>query len=151
RSGGAGTPSTAGSDVTATMTRTEDDTTYSHLGSLYSPTAGSGGLDPSKSWEAYIDPANGTGTFQSNTGINPDSAVGLSGVLYEDLWETASSSFTGGKPYTYQGYFTLDAANSSLTFTPSATPVPEPGAYGIFGAAAALLLAFRRWIGLAKA
>ncbi|MBU6410033.1 MAG: hypothetical protein KGR98_06575 [Verrucomicrobia bacterium] len=125
RSGGAGTPSTPGSDVTATMTRTEDDTVYNHLATLDGPSAGTGVLDPNKTWESLVDPANGTGTFQSNTGLNPDSAITNSSVLYEDLWMTANSAFTGGKPYTYLGYFTLDLTGTpKLTFTPKAAPAP---------------------------
>jgi hypothetical protein len=124
RSGGAGTPSVAGSSVTGQLSRTQDGTAYNQLGTLFSPAAGIGGLDNSKSWEGLVDPANGTGTFQSNTGYNPDSAVSPSSVLYEDLWETSSSSLTGTKPFTYLGYFTLDltGANPKLTFTSTNVP-----------------------------
>jgi hypothetical protein len=124
RSGGAGTPSVAGSSVTGQLSRTQDDTAYNQLATLFSPAAGTGGLDTSKSWENLVDPANGTGTFPSNTGYNPDSTVNPATVLYEDLWYTTSSSFTGTKPFTYVGYFTLDLTGASpkLTFTPTNAP-----------------------------
>jgi hypothetical protein len=145
RSGGAGTPSVAGSSVVQQLSRTQDGTAFNQLGYLFSPAAGTGGLDNSKSWEAYVDPANGTGTFQSNTGLNPDSAVSPSSVLYEDLWGTSSSSLTGTQPFTYQGYFTLDVTGGSpsLTFT-GVNAVPEPTVLGLLGGAGLLLLAFRR-------
>src|SRR5579859_2572387 len=124
RSGGAGTPSVAGSTVSQQLSRSSDNTTYGQLGTLFSPAAGSGGLDTSKSWENLVDPANGNGTFQANTGLNPDSAVSLSSVLYEDLWETSSSTLTGTKPFTYLGYFTLDLTGASPKLTFTSTNVP---------------------------
>jgi hypothetical protein len=146
RSGGAGIPSVAGSSVAAQLSRTQDDTAFNKLGSLFSPAASTGGLDTSKSWETYVDPANNTGSFQSNTGLNPDSAVSPTSVFYEDLWETSSSSFTGTKPFSYVGYFTLDltGGSPSLTFTQA---VPEPTVLGLFGGAGLLLLSFRRPVG----
>lgn len=124
RNGGAGTPSVAGSSVSQQLGRSSDNTTYAQLGTLFSPAPGTGGLDTSKSWENFVDPANGTGTFQSNTGLNPDSAVSPSTVLYEDLWETSSSTLTGTKPFSYLGYFTLNltGAGPKLTFTSTNVP-----------------------------
>jgi len=124
RSGGVGTPSVAGSSVSQQLSRNQDNTTYADLGTLFSPAAGTGGLDTSKSWESLVEPAFGTGTFQSNTGLNPDSPVGTNSVLYEDLWYTSSSTLTGTQPFTYLGYFTLDltGANPKLTFTPKNAP-----------------------------
>jgi hypothetical protein len=144
RSGGAGAPATPGSSVSEQLTRNEDNVTYSQLGTLYSPAAGAGGLDTGKTWENLVDPNTGSLTFQSNTGLNPDSSVSSSGVQYEDLWESSSSSLSGSKPFTYMGYFTLDTtgANPSLTFTPQA--VPEPSVLALLGGAGLLLLPFRR-------
>jgi hypothetical protein len=120
RSGGAGTPPVAGSSVSQQLSRAQDNSTFAGLTTLFSPTAGTGGLDAGKTWESLVDPNNGSGTFQSNAGLNPDSVVSPSSVLYEDLWFTSSSSLTGTKPFTYLGYFTLDltGANPKLTFTP---------------------------------
>jgi len=119
RSSGPGTPSVAGSSVTQVMSREEDSQTFSSLSTLFSPAAGSGGLDTGKTWEALVDPTTGDGTFQSNTGLDPDSTVSTFAVLYEDLWETSSSALSGTQPFTYLGYFTLDltGANPVLTFT----------------------------------
>lgn len=119
RIGGAGLPSVAGSTVSQQLSRAQNNTTYENLGTLFAPATGAGGLDTSKSWENLIDPASGTGSFQSDTGLDPDSPVAPSGVLYEDLWYTTSSTLSGTKPFTYLGYFTLDltGANAKLTFT----------------------------------
>jgi len=145
RSGGAGIASDAGSSQPAGLTRNTDNTTFSGLGTLYSPTAGTGGLDTGKTWESLVDPANGTGTFQSNTGVDPDSTVDTSSVLYEDLWGTSSSSLTGVKSFVYEGYFTLDLTGSSpdLTFTPGVSAVPEPSTYLISGLGGILMLLLR--------
>jgi len=146
RVGGAGSSAAvAGSSVSQTLTRAQDNTTYGGLGTLVSPAAGTGTLDASKSWENLIGPNTATGTFQSNVGLNPDSSVGNSSVLYEDLWETSSSTISGGEPFTYLGYFTLDAPTGSLTFTGAdVTAVPEPATYGILAGMGMLILALRR-------
>lgn len=153
RSGGAGAASVAGSSVSQQLSRSSDNTTYSQLGTLFSPAVGTGGLDTSKSWESLVDPANNTGSFQSNTGLNPDSAVSPSSVLYEDLWETSSSTLSGTKPFTYVGYFTLDltGSNPSLTFTGATVAVPEPTVLSLLGGTGLLLLTFRRQSGENKA
>jgi hypothetical protein len=149
RSGGAGTPPVAGSSVSQQLSRAQDNTTFANLSTLFSPAAGTGGLDAGKTWESLVDPANGTGSFQSNTGLNPDSAVGASTVLYEDLWETSNSSLSGTKPFSYLGYFTLDltGSNPSLTFTGATVSVPEPATYGLLGAGLLLLALNRRFSG----
>jgi len=149
RVGGAGSsPATAGSNVGATMTRSQDNSTFAVLGSLANPAAGTGTLDTSKSWENVVEPTFTTGSFYGQTGINPDSAVSPSTVLYEDLWLTSSSSSVGAKPYAYEGYFTLDLTGSqpSLTFTGAnvVTAVPEPATYGLLSGAGLLLLSLRR-------
>ena len=143
RVGGAGgDPGVPGSLVTQQDGQTAENTAFSDLGDLYSPNAGTGGLDTSKSWESLVDPANGTGTFQSNTGLNPDSLIGTSSVLYEDLWYNSDTSSRGTTGFTYEGYFTLDftGSNPGVTFT----PVPEPAALSIFAGAGLLLLTLRR-------
>ena len=122
---GAGTPSVAGSTAPAGLSRAQDDNALSDLSTLFSPATGTGGLDPNKTWESDVEPANNNNSFYGVTGINPDSSVSLSRVLYEDLWETSSGSLSGTKPFTYLGYFTLDltGANPKLTFTPKNAPV----------------------------
>lgn len=117
---GAGNPAAAGSSAPGALSRTQDESAYSAIsGTLASTTAGSGILDTTKSWESQIDPGGTGTTFRSVTGIDPDSTVSTSTVLYEDLWYTTSSSITGSKAFVYQGYFTLDLTGASpkLTFT----------------------------------
>jgi hypothetical protein len=141
RGGGAGTASVAGSVQPAGLTKSEDDVTYSQLGTLVSPAVGTGTLDTTKSWESLVDPANGTGSFQSDTGVDPDSMVSPSSVFYEDLWGNNNNTAFNSTPFTYEGYFTLDltGASPSLTFT----PVPEPSNYLIGGLGGVLMLALR--------
>lgn len=127
RTSNIGNPAVAGSTLTATMTRTQDSSTASALSNLGGPPEtlpgpGGGLLDTNKTWETYVEP-NSSGSPQSElsiSGINPDSSITKTAVLYEDLWHTTSSSLTGGKPFTYEGYFTLNLTGSSpaLTFTP---------------------------------
>ncbi|HEX3624651.1 MAG TPA: hypothetical protein VH280_04405 [Verrucomicrobiae bacterium] len=120
RSGGAGTPSVAGSTAPAALTRGQDNSAYAAIGgTLATTTVGSGILDTTKSWESQIDPGSASPSYHSVTGLVPDSTVSTSTVLYEDLWFTTSSSLTGSKSFVYQGYFTLDltGANPKLTFT----------------------------------
>lgn len=121
RSGGAGTPSVAGSTAPAGLSRSFDNGAAVALGTLFSPAAGTGGLDPNKTWESDVEPTFTANSFWGNTGANPDSSVGHSSVLYEDLWFTSNSSISGTKPFVYEGYFTLDltGSNPSLTFTPT--------------------------------
>jgi len=124
RSGGPGNPAVAGSTVTQQDGQTAENTTYSDLGTLYTPAVGTGGLDPNNTWESLVDPDNGSGTFQSNTGLNPDSSVSPSTVLYEDLWENSDPSSRGTTGFTYLGYFTLDLTGSSPKLTFTSTNVP---------------------------
>jgi hypothetical protein len=144
RSGGAGNPSVAGSSVTKTASVFLDNNAFTSLGTLVSPDAGTGVLDTSKSWENVVEPTFTTGSFYGTSGLNPDSPVSGSGVLYEDLWTTSSSG--SAKPFTYLGYFTLDPtavgspADPTLTFT----PVPEPATTALIGGGSLLLLALRR-------
>jgi hypothetical protein len=149
RSGGAGAPSVPGSSSPATFYRGDLVTGYNDAAqmSLVTPAAGTGVLDTSKSWENYIEPKFAAGTFYGDTGINPDSAIGSGGVLYEDLWYDSNGSSIVKTPFTYKGFFTLDLTGNtpSLTFTPAA--VPEPSTLGLLGGATLLLLSFRRRLG----
>lgn len=149
RSGGAGTPSVAGSSVSATFTRSLDNQTISPLSNLNAPAAGTGILDTSKTWEGYVEPTFTTQSFYGNSGINPDSAVSPSSVLYEDLWYTSKSTISGSAGFTYEGYFTLDLTGSQplLTFT-GVSAVPEPATYALLSGAGLLMLVLRRrWTG----
>ncbi len=149
RTGGAGTPSMPGSTSPGTFYKGDLLVGYSDLSqlALVAPAAGNGVLDTSKSWENYVEPAYANGTFYGDTAINPDSSIGASGVLYEDLWYNSNSSSSVKQPFTYEGFFTLDLTGSSpsLTFTPAA--VPEPTVLSLLGGAGLLLLSFRRRLG----
>jgi hypothetical protein len=148
RTSNIGDPALAGSSAPAGLTKQSiDNSTESAIGQLIAPSAGTGLLDNSKSWEAYVEPTLNSGSFYGNAGFNPDSGVSTSSVLYEDLWKTSDSGDargSSGQPYTYVGYFTLNLTGSSpsLTFTPQA--VPEPTVLGLLGGAGLLLLSFRR-------
>ena len=146
RTSNIGTPALAGSSVTKLMTRAQDNSAYANLTPLNTPSAGTGFLDTGKSWESDVEPANTASTFIGATGLNPDSLLSTSSVLYEDLWETSRSSISGSSPYTYLGYFTLDLTGGSpvLSFTGSLVSVPEPVTYGMFAGGGLLLLALRR-------
>jgi hypothetical protein len=125
RSGGAGSPAIAGSDLSAfNHSQTTIGNAVSILSTVAFPTAGNGAVDAGKSWSANVTPTFTAGSFYGASGIDPSSAIGASAVLYEDLWKATSTS-----GYSYLGYFTLDLSGSPtpLTFTPSASPVPEPG------------------------
>jgi hypothetical protein len=126
RSTGPGNPAAAGSDLSAfNHSQTTIGNAVSTLTSVPFPTAGNGVVDAGKLWNANVSPTFMANSFYGASGVDPDSALGASGILYEDLWKATSTS-----PYTYLGYFTMDLSGSSaqLTFTPSASPVPEPGA-----------------------
>jgi hypothetical protein len=139
RNGGPGSRFTAGSSLSGKSGLFADNTAYSDMGLIAAPGAGVGVLDTGLSWEKNIEPANAAGTFLGDTGINPDSAVNPSGVLYEDLWGTSSSG--GLQSFTYDGYFTLDLSNSSASLT--FTPAPEPSSYLLSGAGGILMLLLR--------
>jgi hypothetical protein len=125
RNGGAGLPSVPGSTSPGTFYKGDILLGYSDLSQLASlPAAGNGSLDNSKSWETYVEPSIGPGTFYGDTAINPDSAVGTNTVVYEDLWYVSNNSNSTKTPFTYVGYFTLNftGASPSLTFTPTNAP-----------------------------
>lgn len=126
RTGGAGDPAVPGSDLSGvSLSSSGDSAAFSDLGSLNAPTAGTGVLDTTKSWQATVE--NGiqaNQTFWQATGVNPDSAVGGSGIYYEDLWKTSSPGGFSSYPFQYLGYLTLDLSGASpkLTFTPKDAP-----------------------------
>jgi hypothetical protein len=144
RTSNIGNPSVAGSTLSGTATRSQDSEAVNDLSTLNVSLTPGGTLDSTKTWESDVEPNNAPQSFLGVTGINPDSSVNTSSVLYEDLWYTTSSTQTGGKLFTYMGYFTLDltGGSPSLTFTPQAAP--EPGTVAIAGLSALSLLLFRR-------
>jgi hypothetical protein len=146
RSGGAGTPSAPGSSISSTISRQGINSAVSTLNQVNVPGAGSGILDTTKSWEAYVEPTLSASTFYGASGFNPDSSVGASTVLYEDLWSAANGTLTGKKAFTYDGYFTLDltGSNPSLTFTSASAVVPEPTNFSLIAGGSLLLLALGR-------
>jgi len=146
RSGGAGSPATAGSSIASTITRATINLAVSKLSTINAPAAGTNVLDGSKTWESQVEPTFSPSSFYGVTGFNPDSSVSSSTVLYEDLWSAANSSLSGGKPFTYQGYFTLDLTGSSPSLTFTSVAVPEPSTYGLIGAAGLLAFSVRRSI-----
>jgi hypothetical protein len=126
RTGGAGIPGVAGSDLTgANHSQSTLSTAYSTLTGVAFPTAGNGIVDANKSWQANVSPTFSAGSFYGASGVNPSSAFDGTGVLYEDLWKATPTS------YTYLGYITMDANQGDLTFTPVAN-VPEPGSLSLF-------------------
>ncbi|HWY30314.1 MAG TPA: hypothetical protein VNX46_06155 [Candidatus Acidoferrum sp.] len=126
RSSGVGIPSVPGSSITSTISRTTINNAISALNPANMPAAGSGILDTTKSWEAYVEPTLGNTSFYGASGFNPDSAAGLSPVLYEDLWYSVNGTLSSHSSFIYQGYFTLDLTGSNpvLTFTPKNASAP---------------------------
>ena len=124
RTSNIGTPSLAGSTAPAGLSRGTDNSTYTAFSQIVAPAAGSGVLDTTKSWESFVEPTYSASSYYGNCGINPDSPVTTSSIVYEDLWQTTNSSITGIKPFVYQGYFTLNftGGTASVTFTPLGAP-----------------------------
>jgi hypothetical protein len=135
-----------GSSAPLGLSRAQDNAVFSDLSPLAGPGVGSGLLDSSKSWEHAVEPTFMAGSFYGDTGVNPDSSVNPSTILYEDLWETSSSNLSGTQPFNYEGYFTLNLTGSGtptpvsvLTFTAA----PEPSSYMLAGAGGLLMLLLR--------
>jgi hypothetical protein len=127
RTSNIGNPSVAGSTLSGTATRAQDSEAVNDLSTLnVSLTSGTGVLDTSKTWESDVEPANANSSFFGVIGINPDSAISKTKVLYEDLWYTTSSKqgISGAEPFIYMGYFTLDLTDGTpkLNFTPKNAP-----------------------------
>jgi hypothetical protein len=144
RSGGAGIPSMPGSSISSTISRQGIGSAVSAASQAIFPAAGSGILDTTKSWETYVEPTFNSASFYGASGFNPDSSVGHSTVLYEDLWSAANGTLAGKSAFTYDGYFTLDVtgSNASLTFTSAV--VPEPVNFSLIAGGSLLLLALGR-------
>lgn len=126
RSGGAGIPSVPGSSISSTISRQAINNDISTLLPVNMPGSGSGTLDTTKSWETYVEPNLANTAFYGASGFNPDSPVGPSTVLYEDLYYAVNGTLSGHSPFVYQGYFTLDLTGSNpvLTFTPANASAP---------------------------
>lgn len=142
RSGGAGIPGMAGSDLSGVNhSQSTIANAVSTLTPVAFPTAGNGFIDANKTWQANVSPTFTANSFYGASGVNPSSAFDASGVLYEDLWKA-----TPNNSYSYLGYFTMDMSSSSpdLSFTPSASPVPEPGCIQFFAFGGIAWLAFAR-------
>jgi hypothetical protein len=125
RSGGAGNPAVAGSDLSPfNHSQGTIGNAVSALSTVPFPTSGNGTVDANKTWTANVSPTLTAGSFYGASGVDPDSTIGATGILYEDLWKATSTS-----TYAYLGYFTMDLSDATpdLTFTPAAAPVPEPG------------------------
>jgi hypothetical protein len=124
RTSNIGIPSLAGSTAPTGISRSQDDAAEANLSSLVTPAAGAGLLDTTKSWESAVEPTFTADSFYGASGINPDSPVTTGSIVYEDLWFSTSSSLSGTKPFTYEGYFTFNftGATAAVTFTPSAAP-----------------------------
>jgi hypothetical protein len=148
RVGGAGIFNVPGSTMSSMPTRTTDANGASTLSQLNGPAAGTGILDTTKTWSSFVEPTLTTQTFYGNTGVNPDSAIGSGGVLYEDLWYNKNTKLTGGSPWVYDGYFTLNLSGSVASGPPvpvlTYTAAPEPAVCSLLGGAGLLLLTLRR-------
>lgn len=143
RGGGAGDPAVAGSDLSSighnqsTISSAVSD--LSRVG--FSAGAGSSallGAGDNNSWSLNVSPTFTASSFYGATGIDPMTALN-SGIAYEDLWMATPNS-----AYAYLGYFTIDANNSTLTYTPSVAPVPEPTTLSLV-AGGALLIGSMGW------
>ncbi|HEU5068808.1 MAG TPA: PEP-CTERM sorting domain-containing protein [Verrucomicrobiae bacterium] len=134
---GPGNPAVAGSDLSsASHSQSVISSAVSDLTQVAFPTAGNGTVDAGKTWASHVLTL-GPGSFYGDSGINPSSTMDASGVVYQDLWGATPSG-----AYTYLGYFSLDLGGSeaSLTFTPTAAPVPEPSGMALFGLGAVVCL-----------
>ena len=123
RTSNLGNPALAGSSAPGGLTTAQDTFVAQKLSPLNAPAAGTGVLDGSKTWEAYVEPTLTANSFWGTAGFNPDSSFRTNTVLYEDLWWTSNSSSRGSQPFTYVGFFKLDLTGSpKLTFTSMNVP-----------------------------
>ncbi len=101
------------------------------------PAAGSGVADSGKLWTANV-PTLAANDFYGASGVNPDSAIGGSGILQEGLWEATPNNAAD-----YLGYFTLDTTGASPSLTFTSTSVPEPGTISVLAVGGLLLWSLR--------
>ena len=141
RGNGAFYPPNAGSDLSGfNHSQNTISSGTADVGQMaFNVPAGGSLTDPNKSWTTDIAPTLNANTFYGATGVNPNSAIDSSDVLYEDLWQATPSS-----AYKYLGFFTLDmsGSNPSLTFT--SAMIPEPTTFSLLGGGLLLFLGFRR-------
>jgi len=144
RTSNIGDASVAGSTLNLTSTRSVDTQSVNALSTLNVSSSVGGTLDSTLSWENDVEPVNTGSSFLSESGLNPDSAIGTGSVLYEDLWYTTDSQqgTAHAQPFTYLGYFTIDFTGESADVTFS--PVPEPGTAMIAGISGLSLVFLRR-------
>lgn len=131
RVGGAGTPSVAGSSITATHSSSQISGGAGQVAAILSgtinglPTAGNSVVDSTKSYTAVVDTTGMQNNFIGKTGVIPFGTFDSSKILYLDLYKATVSV-----AYTYLGYFTFDLSTGTphLTFTPSgaAGTLPPP-------------------------
>jgi hypothetical protein len=146
RTGGTGLPSVPGSTLTAGHTSALMSGGAAQVAGILAstvdglPTAGNSTTDSTKSYSTVVNTTGQAGNFIGKTGVNPTGTMDGSGVIYEDLYHATTTS-----PYTYLGYFTFDQNAGSVSFTPSAAPVPEPSTYAMVGAGLVALLLHRRF------
>jgi hypothetical protein len=94
RSGGAGNPAVAGSDLTGfNHSQGTIANSVAALTSVAFPTAGTGFVDANKTWQANVSPTFTANTFYGASGANPSSAFDGTGVLYEDLWKATTTGY----------------------------------------------------------
>jgi hypothetical protein len=105
--------------------------------SLDLPSSGGGMMETNKNWANDISPTFTAESFYGASGINPNTAIGNTGIITEGLWKS-----TPGNGFTYLGSLTLNTSGGSLTYTPAA--IPEPSAASILGCSG-ILLWILRW------
>jgi hypothetical protein len=104
------------------------------------PTAGNLVTDPDKTMSVAL--GSGTTSFYVKSGVTPTGVIGGSGVIEEDLWSASQAAGSAGA-YTYDGVFTFNYGNDSLTFDPATESVPEPSTLGLLAGGGLLLVLMR--------
>jgi hypothetical protein len=100
-----------------------------------------------------VIPTSGVQSIYSYT-AHASGITGVGGTIanhttyVSDLFGYGDSG--AGTPATYEGNFTFDPTSGDTIFS-SASPVPEPGAYGILAGAGLLAVTLRRQFGLRQA